>query len=224
MIGGVLELRLQSASCADPHVRKPRYRIDLNVRSRRNLVVRARAGDRPLSTTEPTARGSSASAILPSVHRVLGRLWDRVHNRLAGGGRWIRTPGPAHRKQGHFGPGLWALPRRLVNTKRPNSALGYRPPGAGNDHHATEVGQEREVLYSWHPWAGCIVRVHETVEKVDGTVLRCSREGGSTERWLELPVWMFDRARCQPMRIARDADNTIMIRVRRQHDVAAKSP
>jgi hypothetical protein len=43
--------------------------------------------------------------------------------------------------------------------------------------HSTEIGQEREVLYPWHPWAGCIVRVHEAVEKVDGTVLRCSREG-----------------------------------------------
>src|SRR5215831_15965794 len=70
--------------------------------------------------------------------------------------------------------------------------------------HSTEVGDEREVLYPWHPWAGCIVRVHEAVEKVDGAVLRCSLEGGSRERWLEVPAWMFDRARCLPMRIARD--------------------
>src|SRR5215469_3313792 len=70
--------------------------------------------------------------------------------------------------------------------------------------HSTEIGQEREVLYPWHPWAGYIVLVHEAVEKLDGTVLRCSLEGGSRERWLELPAWMFDRARCLPMRIARD--------------------
>jgi len=49
-----------------------------------------------------------------------------------------------------------------------------------------------------------MVVVHEAVEKLDGTVLHCSREGGSRERWLELPAWMFDRARCLPMRIARD--------------------
>jgi hypothetical protein len=29
-----------------------------------------------------------------------------------------------------------------------------------------KVGEEREVLYPWHPWVGCIVRVHEMVEKV----------------------------------------------------------
>ena len=69
--------------------------------------------------------------------------------------------------------------------------------------HKTEVSQEREVLYRWHPWAGCVVRIHETVEKVDGIVLRCSRDG-SAGRWLELPDWMFDRAVCLPMRIARD--------------------
>jgi hypothetical protein len=43
--------------------------------------------------------------------------------------------------------------------------------------HRTEVAEEREVLYPWHPWAGCIVHVHEAIEKVDGIVLRCSRVG-----------------------------------------------
>jgi hypothetical protein len=70
--------------------------------------------------------------------------------------------------------------------------------------HRTDHAEECEVLYPWHPWAGCIVRVHEAVEKVDGTVLRCSRDGAAAERWLELPAWMFDRAMCLPMRIARD--------------------
>jgi hypothetical protein len=70
--------------------------------------------------------------------------------------------------------------------------------------HRTDHAEEREVLYPWHPWAGCVVSVHETVEKIDGTVLRCSRDGQARERWLELPAWMFDRAMCLPMRIARD--------------------
>lgn len=69
--------------------------------------------------------------------------------------------------------------------------------------HRTEVGQGREVLYRWHPWAGCIVRVHEAVEKADGIFLRCSRDAAA-KRWLELPAWMFDRAVCLPMRITRD--------------------
>jgi hypothetical protein len=46
--------------------------------------------------------------------------------------------------------------------------------------------------------------VHETVEKADSTVLRCSRNGGATERWLEPPALIFDRAACLLMGIARD--------------------
>src|SRR5215471_8181160 len=59
--------------------------------------------------------------------------------------------------------------------------------------HGTVNPEEREVLYPWHPWAKCLVRIHETIAKVDSIVLRCSRDG-ATERWLELPAWMFDRA------------------------------
>jgi len=69
--------------------------------------------------------------------------------------------------------------------------------------HGTVNPEEREVLYPWHPWAKCLVRIHETIAKVDSIVLRCSRDG-ATERWLELPAWMFDRAICLPMRITRD--------------------
>src|SRR5262249_12558409 len=53
------------------------------------------------------------------------------------------------------------------------------------------------------PWAGWVVRIHEAVEKISGTVLRCS-SGGLTERWLELPAWMFDRATCVATRVAPD--------------------
>ena len=67
--------------------------------------------------------------------------------------------------------------------------------------HRTGIAQEREVLYRWHPWAGCIVRIHEAVEKAGGTVLRCSRASGVGDRWLELPAWMFDRAACLAMRV-----------------------
>jgi len=115
--------------------------------------------------------------------------------------------------------GAW--PAELVGVAQPamRRARGRTPPGpapgsrsrhaAGQrcttrrgNAHRTEISGEREVLYRWHPWAGCIVRVHEAVEKVDGTVLRCSRGGGATERWLELPAWMFDRAACLAMRTA----------------------
>jgi len=66
--------------------------------------------------------------------------------------------------------------------------------------HRTVIAEERKVLYRWHPWAGWVVQIHEAVEKVSGTVLRCSPIDAS-ERWLELPAWMFDRATCMAMRI-----------------------
>jgi hypothetical protein len=68
--------------------------------------------------------------------------------------------------------------------------------------HKTDKAEERGVLYPWHPWVGCVVLVHEVIEKADGVVLRCSRDGEATGRWLELPAWMFDRATCLSMQVA----------------------
>ena len=62
--------------------------------------------------------------------------------------------------------------------------------------HKTDDSQQREVLYQWHPWAGCVVHVHDVIEKASGKVLRCFRDSGGTTRQLELPAWMFDRTAC----------------------------
>src|SRR6202051_1160001 len=51
-----------------------------------------------------------------------------------------------------------------------------------------------ELLYPWHPWAGCLVHIHEVVEKADREVFRCSLSGQASGRRLEIPAWMFDRA------------------------------
>src|SRR5258707_9047870 len=53
---------------------------------------------------------------------------------------------------------------------------------------------EHELLYPWHPWAGCLVHIHEVVEKAGGEVFRCSLSGQASGRRLEIPAWMFDRA------------------------------
>src|SRR5260221_8062242 len=54
----------------------------------------------------------------------------------------------------------------------------------------------REVLYRHHPWFGRRVCVHETVEKADDVVFRCTLDGSQAERWREVPAWMFDRTAC----------------------------
>jgi len=40
------------------------------------------------------------------------------------------------------------------------------------------------------------VAVHEAVYKADDVVFRCTFSGSSADRWLEVPAWMFDQARC----------------------------
>jgi hypothetical protein len=85
----------------------------------------------------------------------------------------------------------------------PQSGLPHRIGAVGGscttrrgNAHRTE---ERKVLYPWHPWAGCIVHIHEVIEKAAGDVVRCSHDDGASGRLLELPIWMFDPAACAPM-------------------------
>jgi hypothetical protein len=39
------------------------------------------------------------------------------------------------------------------------------------------------------------------IEKAAGDVARCSHDDGAPGRLLELPIWMFDRSACAPMRV-----------------------
>lgn len=54
----------------------------------------------------------------------------------------------------------------------------------------------REVLYRHHPWFGRRVCVHGAVDKADDVVFRCTLDGSRSDRWLEVPAWMFDRTAC----------------------------
>lgn len=40
------------------------------------------------------------------------------------------------------------------------------------------------------------------IENADREVFRCSLSGHASDRWLEVPAWMFDRAVCTAWRIA----------------------
>ena len=91
--------------------------------------------------------------------------------------------------------------RRLVGGRHGPSVAGRGCTSERWNAHKTEHGDEREVVYPWHPWAGCRVRVHGVIEKSSGPVLRASRPP-HLDRWLELPVWMFDQASCRSMSMA----------------------
>jgi len=85
-----------------------------------------------------------------------------------------------------------------VSRRQGSSVADGRCTTRRGNAHRTE---ERKVLYPWHPWAGCIVHIHEVIEKAAGEVVRCSHDDGASGRLLELPIWMFDRAVCAPMRV-----------------------
>jgi hypothetical protein len=63
--------------------------------------------------------------------------------------------------------------------------------------HRTE---ELEVLYRWHPWAGCIVQIHEVVAKASGKRRSVQPRRRSSARFVGTAE-MFDRAMCAPMRV-----------------------
>jgi hypothetical protein len=64
--------------------------------------------------------------------------------------------------------------------------------------HSTEF---RELLYLWHPWSGLRVGIHAAIERPGGVVLRCDLNASESERWLEIPAWMFDRSTCARVRL-----------------------
>ena len=78
-----------------------------------------------------------------------------------------------------------------------NAACGYCTTRRRNAHD-TDI---REVLYPWHPWAGHHVHIHEVVGRASGEVFRCSSAGSTSDRWLEIPAWMFDRVICGTLHI-----------------------
>jgi hypothetical protein len=75
--------------------------------------------------------------------------------------------------------------------------VGHYTRRRGNAHRT----EKRKVLYLWHPWAGCTVQIHDVIDKAAGAVARCSHDESATGRLLELPLWMFDRSACAPMRV-----------------------
>ena len=64
----------------------------------------------------------------------------------------------------------------------------------------THVTDRREVLYPWHPWFGRSVYVHSVIDTPGDAVFRCSLTGRRSDRPLEVPIWMFDRAACASCR------------------------
>ena len=71
--------------------------------------------------------------------------------------------------------------------------LRLRPAAAGCPVHGDGCLESVEGLGEAGRGA---LAIHEAVDKADGVVFRCTLSGSAADRLLEVPAWMFDRARC----------------------------
>ena len=119
-------------------------------------------------------------------------LLNSVFGWLSGASAGVRPPRAAAAGQ--------SRPDRVSSGQGSNGVSGHCTTKFENTHMTTR----REVLYWLHPWAGREVSIHAVIDKADGVVFRCTPDGSETERWLEIPAWMFYRASC-----ARDQTLTV---------------
>jgi hypothetical protein len=77
-------------------------------------------------------------------------------------------------------------------------APGYTIPR--HKTHSTALGDEVTVAYSWHPWAGQLVRIHQLTERRSDTWARCSPVDVDVARPRWIPTWMLDASACCSMR------------------------
>lgn len=121
--------------------------------------------------------------------------------------------------------------RRPVKLQLPSSRVLFRAPGGENlrrfawafcrnstclsavdahcttERHKTHKTESGKVVYPWHPFYKCEVRVHGGRNRRGAIVLICSA-GDETKVPLEVPVWMFDSALCCSFRSAQSGHVT----------------
>ena len=73
--------------------------------------------------------------------------------------------------------------------------------GTSRQHNTHNI-EWQEVCYTWHPWCGRVVAVHQTFARNGRVVSHCSIEENAEARHLEIPEWMFDPAICCRMQLA----------------------
>ena len=85
------------------------------------------------------------------------------------------------------------LPTLFNNLRFLQRDLRLRPAAAGCPVHGDGCLESVEGLGEAGRGA---LAIHEAVDKADGVVFRCTLSGSAADRLLEVPAWMFDRARC----------------------------
>src|SRR4051812_48380157 len=75
------------------------------------------------------------------------------------------------------------------------------------ERHKTHKTESAKVIYPWHPFYECEVRVHGERNRRGSIVLICSA-GDEMKVPVEVPVWMFDTALCCGIRSGQNAHVT----------------
>jgi hypothetical protein len=92
---------------------------------------------------------------------------------------------------------LLCIPLALtIVAERGNQASGAAVDGCTSERNKTHVTEAAEVLYPWHPWFGRVVYIHKVIEHGAEQIFRCGLSEKQTERCMDVPAWMFDRAAC----------------------------
>jgi hypothetical protein len=73
---------------------------------------------------------------------------------------------------------------------------GATVDGCTSERNKTHVTEAAEVFYRWHPWVGRLVYIHKIIEHGAEEIFRCGLSEQQTERCMDVPAWMFDRAAC----------------------------
>ena len=87
----------------------------------------------------------------------------------------------------------WESAVRSVRCSRWRYVVCHR---CTTERQNTHVTDQLEVLYPWYPWFGKSVYIHSVIDKPEASVFRCNLSGRRSDRLLEVPIWMFDRAAC----------------------------
>jgi hypothetical protein len=150
------------------------------------------------SSTGFLQRSLKSNVVSPIDAKLADRLLFTISN-LQGNGKSVSGISTFETVR-HPGLGVWEGAVRGRGRQERRGGDGGCTTKLENAHSI----EFRELLYPWHPWSGLWVGVHEAVERRGDIVFRCDLKASDSERWLEIPAWMFDRSACAKVRLEAD--------------------
>jgi hypothetical protein len=89
--------------------------------------------------------------------------------------------------------------RNIARRACPSQGIDEGAPDCTTQRHKTHIPESGEVHYRWHPLYGRKVLIRREAHRRGVTAAHCVFEEEPRRACLEIPKWMFDRARCSMM-------------------------